>query len=80
MNVSVRFYSRLRDLAGDSTECGAAPGTTAGDLLTMLYRRHPALEEWDPHIRVAAGLEWVERDYVLREGEEVSIMPPVQGG
>jgi len=29
---------------------------------------------------VAAGLEFVGRDYLLRPSDQISIMPPVQGG
>lgn len=52
----------------------------AGDLLEVLYTRTPALRDWDKSILVGAGLEFVERDYVLKAGDEISIMPPVQGG
>lgn len=77
--IRVRFYSQLRDVAPD-LEREVPAGTTVEALLAELYREHPALEKWDPHIRVAAGLEWVGRDHVLRDDNEISIMPPVQGG
>jgi molybdopterin converting factor small subunit len=49
-------------------------------LLDVLYSRTPALRDWDKSILVAAGVEFVGRDYILRPGDQVSIMPPVQGG
>ncbi len=55
-------------------------GTTAADLLETLYSNTPALRDWDKSILVAAGLEFVGRDYALKPGDEISIMPPVQGG
>ncbi|MDP9253513.1 MAG: MoaD/ThiS family protein [Verrucomicrobiota bacterium] len=81
MNVQVQFFSRLRDVAGVSTrEKEIAQGTTVADLLALLYSEIPTLREWDKSILVAAGLEFVSRDYVLQPGDEISIMPPVQGG
>jgi len=81
MKVRVQFYSRLRDLAGVSeTEIEIAEGTKVGDLLETLYSRIPALREWDKSILVAAGMEFVDRHYVAQPGDEISIMPPVQGG
>jgi molybdopterin converting factor small subunit len=29
---------------------------------------------------LAVGVEYQSRDYVLKEGDEVSLFPPVQGG
>lgn len=81
MKVHVQFFSRLREIAGTSeTEIELPTGATAADLLELLYLRTPALRDWDKSILVAAGVEFVGRDYVLQSGDQISIMPPVQGG
>ena len=81
MKVHVQFFSRLRDLAGTSTMDVEVPeGTTAADLLEVLYAKTPALRDWDKSILVASGVEFVERSYPLKAGDQISIMPPVQGG
>lgn len=81
MNVHVQFFSRLRDLAEASElELEIPDGTRVTDLLAMLYSQTPALREWDKSILVAAGVEFVDRDYVVQPNDRISIMPPVQGG
>lgn len=81
MKVHVQFFSRLRDLAGVSEmELNLPESTKAGDLLEELYLRTPALRDWDKSILVAAGVEFVGRDYAVQPGDQISIMPPVQGG
>jgi molybdopterin converting factor small subunit len=81
MKVQVQFFSRLRDLAGQSEiEMEVLEGTTAADLLGQLYTRTPALRDWDKSILVASGVEFVGRDYVLKSNDQISVMPPVQGG
>jgi molybdopterin converting factor small subunit len=55
-------------------------GSTGTDLLEILYSRIPSFRQWDKSILVAAGLEFVGRDYVIQPDDEISIMPPVQGG
>ena len=81
MNVHVQFFSRLRDLAGASEmELEVPDATKVAELLTILYSRMPALRDWDKSILVAAGVEFVGRDYVLQPNDQISIMPPVQGG
>ena len=81
MKIRVQLFSRLRDLAGGSgAEFDIPEGTTVAELLQNLYSQTPALREWDKSILVASGVEFVGRDYLLQAGDEISIMPPVQGG
>jgi molybdopterin converting factor small subunit len=81
MKIQVQFFSRLRELAGESeTGMDVREGTTAADLLETLYKRSPALRDWDKSILIASGVEFVGRDYVLKSDDQISIMPPVQGG
>ena len=81
MKVHIQFFSRLRDLAGVSEiEIDLPAGSTPADLLELLYLRTPALRSWDKSILIAAGVEFVGREYVLQPDDQISIMPPVQGG
>jgi molybdopterin converting factor small subunit len=81
MKVHVQFFSRLRDLAGTSAmELEIPEGTTAGDLLEVLYAKTSELRDWDKSILVASGVEFVQRDYLVKSGDQISVMPPVQGG
>jgi molybdopterin synthase catalytic subunit len=81
MKIHVQFFSRLRDLTGISKmEIDVAAGSTTAALLELIYLRTPVLRSWDKSILVAAGVEFVGRDYVLQPDDQISIMPPVQGG
>jgi len=81
MNVRVQFYAQLRDLAGISeTDIEVTPDATVTQLLDQVYQRVPTVRQHDKTILVAAGLEFVQRDYRLKPGETIAIMPPVQGG
>jgi molybdopterin converting factor small subunit len=81
MKLHVRFYSQLRDLAGGSGfDVDLAEGTIVSDLLEQIYVKAPALRPHDKSILIGAGLEFVDRNYKLQAGDEISIMPPVQGG
>lgn len=81
MTIKVEFYSILRDLVGAAElEVSIPEGATVADLLESLYASHPPLAEWNNRLLLAANLDYVERSHVLRPGEIVSVMPPVQGG
>jgi molybdopterin converting factor small subunit len=81
MNVRVQFYSQLRDLSGAAElDVDLAERSTVRELLENIYEQKPALRAHDKSILVGAGIEFVDRDYVIQPGDEISIMPPVQGG
>jgi molybdopterin converting factor small subunit len=81
MNVPVQFYAQLRDITGVSEcEVELPSGATVNELLEAIYQKTPALRAQDKSILIGAGLEFVNRGYVIKPGEAISIMPPVQGG
>ena len=81
MKLHVRFYSQLRDLAGtQEADVDLRNSAAVSDLLENLYAKFPVLRAHDKNILVAAGVEFVDRNYKLKPNDEISIMPPVQGG
>jgi molybdopterin converting factor small subunit len=81
MKVHVQFFAQLRDLAATAElDVDLAEGSTIAKLLERIYELRPALRAHDKSILVGAGVEFVERDYQLQRSDEISIMPPVQGG
>jgi molybdopterin synthase catalytic subunit len=81
VTTKVEFYSLLRDVTGTAElELSLPEGATVDALLAELHARHPGLAEWDGRLLLAANLDYVERTHVIRPGEIISIMPPVQGG
>lgn len=81
MKIRVLFFSVLRDITGcESCEWTCDGVSTVGDLLVMLFARWPELERWDGALLLALDQTYVKRDALLRDGAEVAVMPPVQGG
>ena len=81
MKVHVELYSQLRDLAGAAElNIDLSADATVTDLLGKIYEKAPALRSRDKSILIGAGVEFVDRNYKLKAGDEISIMPPVQGG
>jgi molybdopterin converting factor small subunit len=81
MQVTVHFYSYIKDLTGCArvTET-VAGGSTIADLLERLIGRFPRLGGVQKSTLIAVGVDYQRRNYVLKEGDEVSLFPPVQGG
>ena len=81
MRVTVCFYSYFKDLTGcASTTEELANGSTLDDLFRTLVVRFPKLGAMQKATLMAVGVDYQNRTYVLSEGDEVSLFPPVQGG
>ncbi|HML24467.1 MAG TPA: MoaD/ThiS family protein [Aggregatilinea sp.] len=82
MKLQVVFYGGLKQTAGIKTETLDLPGDSlpVRELPGLLGERHPALL---PRLGVVAYVvndEIVGDDYVLRDGDEAGVLPPVSGG
>jgi molybdopterin converting factor small subunit len=81
MKIHVQFYAQLRDLIEiRELDVDLSEGATVRELLGQVYAKQPALRSYDRSILIGAGVEFVDRSYRLKPDEEISIMPPVQGG
>ena len=75
MEISVRLLGNLRRLAPTgSLEMEVQPGTTVADMVELLGLG-PG-EVWLAKV----GVQLVEMDHPLREGDELLLIPPVGGG
>ena len=81
MEITIHFYSYFKDLTGcEQTIMTLPPGGTISDLLNHMIRRFPEMGAMQNSTLTAVGVEYQGRGYVLQEGDEVSLFPPVQGG
>ena len=81
MSVTVSFYSYFKELTGCAQTTENLPeGSTLNDLYQKLAARFPKLAAMQKSTLIAVGVEYRERSYVLSDGDEVSLFPPVQGG
>jgi len=81
MQVCVLFHSYFRELTGcRQTAETVAAGCTLGALHEKLATRFPKLNALRKSTLMAVGVNYQPRDYVLMDGDEVSLFPPVQGG
>jgi len=81
MTVKVSFYSYFKELAGVAAAAESLPaGATLGELHDRLMERFPKLAPMRKSTLLAVGVDYQPRSCVLKEGDEVSLFPPVQGG
>ena len=81
MELVVRFFALYRERAGRNTFLLQLPeGATVADLAEEVRRHFPMLAPPGVQIVVAVNAEYAEQDMLLRQGDEVCLIPPVSGG
>jgi molybdopterin converting factor subunit 1 len=78
--VRVRFFARLRELAGVEVEpLQVPPGSSLAGVYDTLRAKHPGLPARDS-VRGALNQEFAGWDDHVSDGDEVAFIPPVSGG
>ncbi|MBT9258930.1 MAG: molybdenum cofactor biosynthesis protein MoaE [Clostridiales bacterium] len=81
MKVTVLYFGRAAELAGRRREEREGPDAwTVGELLQELSLSYPGLKDLMPYLSVAVNETYGSREHVLRDGDEVALLPPVSGG
>jgi molybdopterin converting factor subunit 1 len=80
MTVTLLLFASYADAFGASSLDMELPReSTVGDVLSAV-RAHPAGERLPPSPLVAVNQRYATLDSVVREGDEVALIPPVAGG
>lgn len=81
MRVRVLYLGMLKDVVGRDREVvQLREDSRVGDLFVELQRQIPKLEEFRSAIALAVNYEYSDAATVLREDDEVALLPPVSGG
>ncbi|WP_416236589.1 molybdopterin converting factor subunit 1 [Thermomicrobium sp. 4228-Ro] len=81
MRVTVRYFAVVRELLGrDSEEQELSEGTTVGQLCEQLIAEQPVLDRLRRSLLVMVNRRYARPDQLLRDGDEVALIPPVSGG
>jgi molybdopterin converting factor subunit 1 len=81
MNVKVRFFAHTREIAGtEMKDMEFQEGATGADLLKTLEEQYPKFREFSSYVALAVNEEYMHRNKELKEGDTISLIPPVSGG
>jgi len=81
MTVRVKFFAILRDKAGVAELPLALPdGASVADAVETLSARLPDLRPYLPRAAAAVNLARATPDAILKDNDELALLPPVSGG
>ena len=79
MKVAVQLFGPLAEQAGRSRIDVTLSGSTVGEVVAALAAAAPSLR-LDRSVRFAVNTDYAESTAPVREGDVVSLIPPVGGG
>jgi molybdopterin synthase catalytic subunit len=81
VRVAVKLFGAVREAVGEKELSVALPeGARVRDLVALLARDHEVIDRFGDRIATSVNLEVAPRETVLRDGDEVALLPPVAGG
>jgi MoaE-MoaD fusion protein len=79
--VLVRFFATALDAVGEpALRMDIAGDETVASILDRLVAAYPALAAMRASLLVAMNYDYVDVEAPLSGGEEIALIPPVQGG
>ncbi|MDQ2853408.1 MAG: molybdenum cofactor biosynthesis protein MoaE [Chloroflexota bacterium] len=80
MEVTVRCFATLREVAVDRTQLALPSDATLADAWAALADAYPGLVAHRPFVRPAHNGSYAAWDAPLAHGDQVAFLPPVSGG
>jgi len=81
VRVKVKFFAALREGIGKSElEIEIPTGSRLKDLMERLKSEYRAIGEFRNPLALSINKEYAKGDELLKEGDEIALIPPVSGG
>ena len=81
LKIQIKFFAIYRDKAGiNSIELDFPEGSNVEIAAKEILRLYPKISIHPSDLVVAVNQEYVEHDHLLKEADEMALIPPVSGG
>jgi molybdopterin converting factor subunit 1 len=81
MRVTVRLFAVVRERAGSpQIDLELSEGASVAGAVSELVRQIPSIAAVMARVVYAINREYVRSDAILKQGDELAIIPPVSGG
>ncbi len=81
IQITVKLFAIFQEVfATDEMQMKIDSGTSVSEIFDRLVSQRPNLEQWRSLTRYAINLSFAEPNTILKNGDEVALIPPVSGG
>ncbi len=79
--VLVKFFASARDIVGKKDlEMEIENNSKVEDVMETIFKEYPELEEMEDQLLISVNKDRTEKNELLKDGDEIAVMPPVTGG
>jgi len=81
--VTVKYFANLKQMAGkDEDQFDIKEGTTLAQLSDMIEQSVPQLGDMvrEKKVMISLNYDVVSLDTVVKDGDEIALLPPFSGG
>ncbi len=79
--VLVKFFASARDTVGEKDlKMEIKKNSKVEDVMENLFEEYPDLQEMEDHLLISVNKDRTGKDEILKDGDEIAVMPPVTGG
>ena len=81
MRIRVLLFGQLKDIVGQQEQClDLQPGADLASVVTHYAKKFPRFKPFASALACSINQEYAPASAMLREGDEVGLLPPVSGG
>lgn len=80
IQITVLYFAQIREATKVKREIlELSPNTTLKDLINLIHRRYPELRTVK-NFKTSVNYHLVKPDAILKNEDEVALLPPISGG
>lgn len=81
INIKILYFAFIKDITGVRADTMKLPnGSTIHHLLTNILDIYPQINNLLKSIKVSVNYKVVDTNTILKDGDEVALLPPISGG
>ncbi len=81
VNITILYFAFIKELTGVKADTMKLPyGSTIQNLLTNILNIYPQINSLIKSVKVSVNYKVVDKNTILKDGDEVALLPPISGG
>jgi len=79
--VLVKFFASARDIVGKKDlKMEIEKNCRVKDVMENIFKEYPELKKLEDQLLISVNKDRTAKDEILKDGDEIAVMPPVTGG
>jgi molybdopterin converting factor subunit 1 len=81
ISITILYFARVKDITGVKKETmDLPPNTSIKKLLAKISLSYPDIKSILNVVKISVNYKMIDMNTILKDGDEVALLPPVSGG